>query len=109
MSDEPVRTNTTELKLAEFGRKKTEFALSLKSDYKKRGTVVIDRTVAESRARPDHEVVYTVAANGTLLHESTRNVMNRVNYFWLILLGILALPPIALLIQHMKNRGKIGK
>jgi hypothetical protein len=69
----PALTYTIQLTLAEFGQQH-DVAVAL--DYKKPGTIVHDRTAVEARSRTNHELTYTVAADGATLLRGTQLARN---------------------------------
>ena len=74
--DRPHLTVTFQLNRVKFGhRENIPFAL----DYKKSGSLIVDRSTPEAQKEPGHEVVYTVAANGHLLRGSAIDVLNEMN------------------------------
>lgn len=97
-SDHPVVTNTTELKLVEFGRKGIPLAL----DYTEPGAIIEDRTIAEARGRPTHRVMYTVAANGKQLRQAAENVMSHRRFLRICIITVAVLP----IILFFRNRRK---
>jgi hypothetical protein len=106
-SDEAFRTTTTELRKIEFGPKNIPFALDQEDAYQKPGVTLIDRTLPESRQRPDHEVVYTVAANGKQLLLAAQSKIQEIHHapYMLYILGVLALSPLAFILsRYMKGK-----
>jgi len=103
-SDQPTLTATVSLNSIAFTRTNIQFSL----DYKQRGTLVTDRTSPESRTRPDHQITYTVAADGKLLRDSADVVAPQINrskrIVWIcIFLVLLGLPAAVFLIQLRKK------
>jgi hypothetical protein len=105
-ADKPSLTATVELKNIEFDfQNKVEFVLSKRSDYKNAGTIIVDRTTPEARARPDHKVSYMLAADGKLLLKAAGNASHNMSrgkrVFWFcVLLIMLGLPPIVFFINR---------
>ena len=106
-SDQPILTITHQLRLVEFGQKSIQFAL----DYKKAGSFIIDRTLPEALAAPDRRVIYTVAADGTLLRGIAVNVSRELNrrwfVFWFIVINVVVLG--AFIIAKVRTARKQGK
>jgi hypothetical protein len=74
-SEEPITTVTYTLKRFEFGvPANPTFALK----YTQPGTFVRDRTSEEARSSTNHEVSFTVSADGRLLREAASSVRNQI-------------------------------
>lgn len=74
-SEKPRLAIVLKLNKCEFGDKPNcAFAL----DYRRAGTVVIERTTPEAQSRPDHAVNYTISANGSLLKDSAKSALREI-------------------------------
>jgi len=111
-SDQPSLILTADLKLVEFG---SQHKVQFKLDYKEPGTIIADRTTPEARQRPNHQLEYTVAADGSVLRGIALDVYRNTHrghwyLFWLCLnAGILGTIVAVLLIRYKKKKSaKIG-
>ncbi|HEV2208861.1 MAG TPA: hypothetical protein VG167_08800 [Verrucomicrobiae bacterium] len=74
------------------------------------GTQVFDRSTLLARARPDHAVVYHVAADGRLLGgaaiKASSEMGRRSIYVFVALIVLLSLPPVLVFVRHRRSRGQ---
>jgi hypothetical protein len=102
-SETPTRTSTIDLKSAEFGHKNIEFSRDGVDPYTNPGATIVDRTSSEARTNWDHQVSYSVAADGRLLRESALAVPYEASHgrYWIILLAALGIPPAVLFLHKL--------
>jgi len=90
-SESPRLTVTYDVSKVAFQQQELAFNL----EYKKQGSLIIDRSTPEAQRRPEHTVAYIVAANGSLLEETASSVMNEVHgrrtFLWILLVNILVI------------------
>jgi hypothetical protein len=101
-SDHPISTLDYTLTDIQFAPQSVPFDLSTVDDYKHPGTIIQDRTVQEARNSPNHEVSYTVAADGTLLRMSANKVLKR--HTLLVFFVVLMVPPVIFAFRAKKRQ-----
>ena len=97
--DEPIKVVTNRLVFIDFKRRDAPFSLASTPAYRAAGTIVLDRTVPEARSNLDHQVIYTIAADGEKLRamalaaslDSSMNIIHSLIMMCFFLL-LLALP-----------------
>jgi hypothetical protein len=107
-SDSPVMVITDELTSVQFAAQDFPVDLRKYPAYQNRGTIICDRSIPEAQTNFDHQVDYTVNADGKQL----RIAALAVSEGWtlrnraagaLIFIIILGVPPLALLFRKRKT------
>ena len=109
-SDQPVVTNTFEVRHLDFS---VHPDIPFSPDYRTPGTMILDRTVVESRSRPDHQVGYTIGADGETLRGAAlvakgKMVSGKHLLLFSMVLVLCGLPPVVYLFSNRRRRAKGG-
>lgn len=110
-SNSPVNTNIIELNLAEFGKRNFNFDLTENPKYRKRGTIIGDRTLPEAISNGHNPVMVTVGADGKLLRDNAMIAANEMKgkskiLFRVFIVGLLVAPLLIFLLRRQSNLHK---
>lgn len=105
-SKNPLSTITCDLNQIVFSFGPVAFDLTRDANYAKAGTAIVDRTLAESRVRTNHQIAYSIAASGRLLRTSADNIKSetQIRMYRHVFIFILLLPSVVAAIVYIRRR-----